>query len=99
VVEALLPTVLTLDPVWVNKVVPAMVQAFDAEWLAGVLKAVGPRLSVINADQIVALLPALRTVSVDTWQKMIELLNDISPAGVSGVVRAVVHVAAWLAWQ
>lgn len=77
-VEALLPSIAVLDPVWVNKVVPAVVRAFDADYLVRLVRAIAPGLSKVNPDLIVALLPMVNTISLETWQKLIELLNKIT---------------------
>lgn len=90
-VEALLPSIATLDPVWVNKVVPAVVRAFDADYLVRLVRAIAPVLSKVNPDLLVALLPLVNTISLETWQKLIELLNKLTIAQ----VRVCVCVMFW----
>lgn len=77
-VEALLPSIAVLDPTWVNKVVPAVVRAFDADYLVRLVRTIAPGLSKVNPDLLVALLPMVNTISLETWQKLIELLNKIT---------------------
>lgn len=77
----LVPSINILDTNWVNKVVPAL-NNIDPDYLVAVIEAIAPRLPTINPDQIVALLPAIGTISVSTWQKLIELLNKLTPAQV-----------------
>lgn len=78
-VDALLPSISVLDPTWVNKVVPAL-NFVDPDYLVAVVKAIAPELVKISPDQLVALLPAVGSISVETWQKLIELLNKLTPA-------------------
>jgi hypothetical protein len=74
-VEALLPGIVQLDPVWLNKVVPAVIGAFPANNIVRLVNAIAPALNKVNPDLLVALLPLVNTVSVETWTKLIELLN------------------------
>jgi hypothetical protein len=77
----LLPSIAILDPVWVNKVMPAL-SYLSPDYLVAVVKAIAPSLQKINPDQLVALVPAVSKISVSTWEKMIELLNKLTAAQV-----------------
>jgi hypothetical protein len=72
---ALLPGIVQLDPVWINKVVPAVIGAFPADTIVRLVNALAPGLSKVNPDLLVALLPIVNTISLETWSKMIEMLN------------------------
>jgi hypothetical protein len=74
-VAALLPGIVQLDPVWLNKVVPAVIGAFPANYIVRLVNAIAPALSKVNPDLLVAVLPLVNTISVETWAKLIELLN------------------------
>jgi hypothetical protein len=74
----LLPGIVALDPDWVNKVVPAVIRAFDPDYLVRLVNTIAPALSKVNPDLLVALLPLVNTISLETWGKLIELLNMIT---------------------
>lgn len=76
--EQLIPGIAALDPVWVNKVVSAVIKAFDPDYLVRLVNTIAPALSKVNPDLLVALLPLVNTISLDTWAKLIELLNMIT---------------------
>lgn len=81
--ERLLPGIVALDPDWVNKVVPAVIKAFDPDYLVRLVNTIAPALSKVNPDLLVALLPLVNTISLETWAKLIELLNMITIPQVS----------------
>lgn len=81
---ALVPGIVQLDPVWINKVVPAVLKAFDADYIIRLVNAIAPTLSQVNPDLIVALLPAINTISLETWQLLIEILNAFTVPMVRG---------------
>lgn len=74
-VEALLPAIVQMDPVWISKVLPAVIAAFPADFIVRLVNAIAPALSRVNPDLLVALLPVVNTISLETWTKLIELLN------------------------
>jgi hypothetical protein len=64
--ERLLPGIVALDPDWVNKVVPAVIKAFDPDYLVRLVNTIAPALSKVNPDLLVALLPLVNTISLET---------------------------------
>ncbi|KAF6266726.1 hypothetical protein COO60DRAFT_1473211 [Scenedesmus sp. NREL 46B-D3] len=82
----LLPSIAILDTDWVNKVVPALTY-FSPDYLVAVVRAIAPALERINPDQLVALIPAFSTISVSTWEKLIELLNKLTTAQLEFLVH------------
>lgn len=74
----LMPAVAQLDPDWLAKVIPAALKALDPDWVVRLVNAISPGLNKVNPDLIVGLLPLVNTISLDTWTKLIELLNMIT---------------------
>jgi hypothetical protein len=97
--ERLLPGIVALDPDWVNKVVPAVIRAFDPDYLVRLVNAIAPGLSRVNPDLLVALLPLVNTISLETWAKLIELLNMITIPQVGMQSKAIAAEPEAVHWQ
>lgn len=80
----LMPAVAQLDPDWLAKVIPAVLKALDPEWVVRLVNAISPGLNKVNPDLIVGLLPLVNTISLETWTKLIELLNALTIPQVGG---------------